>query len=95
MKTKFGELSSLVLVDTLAALPLEHVVRLARLGNERLRQTCSLKWVTDRMTDVTFGALVRAHEAGGEVAAKFCTNSIMKKFKGKVTVLNIDTGNRG
>ena len=59
MKTKLEELSSLVLVDTLAALPREHVVRLAALGHERLRQLCSLKWVKERMTDDFFGVVMK------------------------------------
>ena len=91
--TKFGQLSSLVLVDTLAALPMQHVVRMARLGHERMRQSCSLKWVTDRMTDVTFGAIVRTRLAGGYVAKTFCTNSIMKKTQGKVGITKIDLRN--
>ena len=66
---KFEKLSSLVLVDVLAALPMEHVVRMARLGHERLRQTCSLKWVTDRMTDVSFGIVLKAYRARDAVAA--------------------------
>ena len=57
-KTNFESVSSLVLVDILAALPMEHVVRMARLGHERLRLTCSLKWVADRMTDVNFETIV-------------------------------------
>ena len=83
-KSAFGELSSLVLVDTLAALPMECVVRIARLGHERLRQTCLLKWVTDRMTDVTTKGVVRAQQAGGDVADVFSTNAVLKKLHGKV-----------
>ena len=82
----FGNLTTLVLVEILAALPMEHVVRMARLGHERLRQACSLKWVTDRMTDVTFGTIVRAHLMGGDVAAAFCTKHLMKRLNGRVTV---------
>ena len=73
-------------MDTLAAHPMEHVVRIARLGHERLRQTCSSKWVTDRMTEVTFGAIFRAHQAGGDVTEKFCTYSIKKRLNGKVVI---------
>ena len=40
---KFSQLSLLVLVDILAALPLEHGVKQALLGHERLLQTFSLK----------------------------------------------------
>ena len=53
LNTNFEKLSSLVLVDILAALPMEHVVRVARLGHENLRDACFLKWVKDRMTHVT------------------------------------------
>ena len=93
MAPKFSELSSLVLVDTLAALPMEHVMRMARLGHERLRQTCSLKWVTDRMTDVTFRAVVRAYQAGDDVEAAFCTDSIMKRLKGTIVMSCCDFEN--
>ena len=79
-----------MLVDVVAALPMEHVVRMARLGHERLCQACSLKWVTDRMKNVTFRQIVRAHQAGGDVAETFCTNSITKRLKGKMEMTNID-----
>ena len=82
MAPKFSDLRSLVLVDTLAAQPMEHVVRMARLGQERLRQTCSLKWVTDRMTDVAFRVVVIANQVGGDVAATFCTDGVLKKSHG-------------
>ena len=90
MRRKFSELSSLVLVDTLAALPMEHVVRMARLGHERLRQTCSLTWVTDRMTDVTFRKIVRARLAGDDMRQIFCSDSVMKGARGKVGVSNVE-----
>ena len=77
----FGNITYLVLVDIL-----EHLVSMARLGHERLRQACFLKWVTDRMTDVTFETIVRAHQTGGDVAAAFCTNAVMKRLKGRITV---------
>ena len=79
-------LSQLVLVDILAALPMAHVVRVARLGHGRLRRTCSLKWVTDRMTDVNFEAAVSAHRAGAETRDVFCTESVLKRLHGRVTV---------
>ena len=84
MAPKFSDLSSLVLVDTLAALPMESVVRLARLGHERLQQTCSLKWVKHRMTDVSFGAVLRAQRTSDAVAAEFSTDSILIRLGGKV-----------
>ena len=88
--TKFEELTSLVLVDILAALPMAHVLRMARLGHERLRQTCSLKWVTDRMSDVIFGTIVKAHQVGGDAAATFCSKSLMKRLKGRVVITGYD-----
>ena len=93
LSTKFEKLSSLVLVDILAALPMESVVRMARLGHERLRHACSLKWVKDRMTDVTFMALVRAHQVGGDVTATFSTSSVMKRLHGKVAICCNDVDN--
>ena len=89
-KTKFEQLSLLVLADTLAALPMEHMVRLALLGHERLRQTSCLKWVTDRMTNASFRTAFKAHQEGGVVAAAFSTNSFMKRVNGKVDIsLNV------
>ena len=93
MKTKFCGLSSLVLVDTLAALPMEHVVRMARLGHGRLQQTCSLKWVTQRMTNVTFKAIVQARQAGNDMTEGFRTKSVMKRLNGRVVISNIDIEN--
>ena len=90
MARNFNEMSSLVLVDILAALPMNHVVRMARLGHERLRQTCSLKWVTDRMTNVTFGEVVKAHQVGGDVVEVSCTSSLVNRLGGKDVVPNID-----
>ena len=94
MKAKFDELSQLVLVDVLAALPMEHVVRVVHLGHERLRQTCSLKWVTKGVTNVTFDAVVRAQKAGIEVAETFCSNSIMKRLMGKIMISSTHTDNQ-
>ena len=91
----FENLTSLILVDILAALPMEHVMRMARLGHERLRHTCSLKWVTDRMTDVTFGNIVRARQTGGHVAEVFCTDPLLKRLKGRVVVVENDFKSAG
>ena len=75
-----------MLVDILAALPMEHVLRKARLGHDNLRRGCSLKWVTDRMTDVHFRAVVKAHQVGGDVAAAFSSYSVKKRLKGKIVM---------
>ena len=87
--SKFDQLSSLVLVDILASLPMEHVVRLSSLGHGGLRRTSSSKWVTDRMTDVTFWKIYQAYWAGGDLW-KFCTNSTIKRLNGTVVIPNID-----
>ena len=68
-----------MLVDILAALPMEHVVRMALLGHESQRQACSLEWVTDRMTDVCFKAVLKARSTMGPAS---CSNSLIKKLKG-------------
>ena len=85
-KTGFITLSQLALVDILAALPMDYVVRVARLGHERLRKTCSLKWVTDRMIDVNFEAAVYVHWTVPEMRGKFCTDSIIKRMYGRIFV---------
>ena len=90
---KFEKLNQLVLVDILAALPMKHVVKMASLGHENLQHTCSLKWVKDRMTHVTFRALLRAHRTGGEVATAFSTSSVMKRLKGRVAISSDDLEN--
>ena len=82
-----------MLVDILAALPIEHVVRMVRLGNTRLQNTCSLKWVKDRMTDITFQEVFRAYKSGGYLADTFCTSSIIKRLNGKVMVRRLDVDN--
>ena len=91
--TKFCELSSLVLVDILAALPMEHVVRMARLGHERLRHTCSLEWVKDRMTDVTFEEIFRAYQLRDHQPDTFCGDSVIKKLNGEIKLPRLDHEN--
>ena len=93
MNTKFCELSSLVLVDILAALPMEHVVRMARLGHERLRYTASLRWVIDRMANVSFKTIVKAQQARGDAAKTFCTNAMIKRLYGRIVVSEFDSVN--
>ena len=93
--TKFCELSSLVLVDILAALSMEHALRMARLGHERLRHICSLKWVKDRMTDVNFEEVFRVHKLKGDTAATFCASSVMKRLNGELKISRIKFDNTG
>ena len=82
--TQFESLRQLVFVDILAALPLGQVLRIARLGHERLRKTGNLKWVTDRMREVDFGAVRRAWNVNGNIATTFCAESVTKRLKGRV-----------
>ena len=58
-QTTFNTLSHLVLVDIMASLPLEQVIRVFSFGNRELRRVCSLKWVLRRMTDVNFSTVTR------------------------------------
>ena len=81
-KPKFSQLSQLVLVDIAAALPMAHGVRMALLGNDGLRQTCSLKWVTARMADVSFEALVLAHRFS-PTREVFCSEPVRKRLYGR------------
>ena len=85
--TRLERLSGLVLADLLAALPLRQVVRLTRLGSPRLRQTCSLKWVTARCMDVTFMLLLQCYEQGGQLAASFCTDALLKRLHGRIVFI--------
>ena len=91
-KAGFEVLSDLVLVDTLAALPLRQALRLMRMAGPRLRQICSRRWVVRRMADVEFATVVEAHMAGADMKATFCTNAVLKKLYGKVVV---DVGKLG
>ena len=75
-----------MLVDTLSALPMEHVVRVARLGHERLRQTSCLKWVTDRMTDVSFGQAVVGLLNKSDTEGAFTSTSVLKRLYGRIVV---------
>ena len=92
-KANFEKLSSLVLVDAVAALPMEHVMRLASLAHQRLRQTCSLKWVKDRMTDVSLEQISKAHQTSRELADTFCTNSVVKILNGKLVIRRLGLEN--
>ena len=83
------QLTGLVLVDILAAVPMEQAIRLMRIGSPRLRKITSWSWITDRMTDVTFRAIVRARIVRGSVATTFCTPRICSRLHGRV-VLNAE-----
>ena len=101
MKTGFKGLSLLVRVDVLAALPSDVLLKVARCGNTTLRQTCSLKWVMDRMIDdlnfmtdkleyILFSTFVDAFLIGGDIEASFCKGSIMKRVRGFIDVQSIE-----
>ena len=89
MSTRFERLSLLALVDFVAALPLNQVVRLSGLGHERLRRTCSLKWVLDRMTDVTFVEALRACRVWSDCREIKCIKSLAMRLRGKVVISKI------
>ena len=91
-KPTFGSMSSLVLGDILAALPMEHVVRMARLGHERIAQACSMGWVEKRMNNVNLGTLVKASQMDDKTKETFCTVTILKRLYG-VIVINFDNLN--
>ena len=80
------QLTDLVLFEVLAALPMQQVVRLMRVGSPRLQRLCSKKWVTDRMTEVDFRVACVAHQVGGTVRDTFTSPSVLKRMQGKITV---------
>lgn len=88
-KLSFGALDERVLTDVLAALPMRQVVRMARLAHARLARCCGAARVLARMPAVSFQELLHARLAGGDVAATFCSQDILKKLHGKI-VINID-----
>ena len=60
MKMNFNRLTELVILEVLAALPMEQVLRMMLIGCPRLGLLSARKWVTDRMSDVRFDIAVRA-----------------------------------
>ena len=79
-------LTELTLLEVLASLPMEQVVRLMRVGSPRLRRLCSRKWVTDRMTNVTFDSACDAHRAGEEVLETFSKVSVLRRLYGDIRI---------
>ena len=79
-------LSELVLVEVLAALPLEQLVRVVRLGSPRLHRTGTKQWVLNRTSDVTFHAMVVAHQAGPIVREVFCSNKLLRRLYGRIEI---------
>ena len=90
METQFQALSSLVLVDVMAALPMEHVVRMAGLGHVRLQQASFLKWVMNRMSNVNFVTAAEAIQTRSAMAQSLISNEVMKRLEGKVVITHLD-----
>ena len=82
----FEQLTDLVLVDVLAALPMLQLVRLAQLCKQRLRAISCRQWVLRRMTDVDFPTAVKAHQAGGSAREAFCGEAVLKRLNGRVDI---------
>ena len=78
------QLSDLVLVDILAALPMSAAVGLAQLGHQRLQPISCRPWVLRRMADVNFPAAVKAYQAGGRVREAFCSEAVLTRLYGRV-----------
>ena len=76
------QLSDLVLVEIMAALPMWAAVRLAQLGHQRLQAMSCRPWVLRRMSDVDFWAAVEAYQVDGREA--FCSLTVLKKLYGRV-----------
>jgi len=79
------ELSTLVLCDVLAGMPMRQLVRLQRLGQPRLAALCSLAWVTQRMTHVHSNTVLEAYLHREELYA-FCGSGVLKRLHGKVII---------
>jgi len=86
-KTGWAELSTLVLCDVLAGLPMRQLVRLQRLGQPRLASLCSLAWVTGRMTEVRFSTVLEAYLHGEDFRA-FCNENVLKRLNGHVEIVD-------
>ena len=89
------QLSDLVLVDIVAALPMWAAVRLAQLGNRRLQAISCRRWVLKRMTDVHFIATVKAYQAGGVVRKAFCSAAVLKRLHGRINNLRYQLNGKG
>ena len=85
-KGMFERVSSPVLWDILAALPMEHLVRMARLGHETIKQASCSTWVTDRMANVNFESVISAYLGGHDITNAFISPRIMKRLNGKIVV---------
>ena len=86
-RVSLQQLSDLVLVDILAAVPMCAAVRLAQLGHQRLQAISCRPWVLKRMADVNFPAAVKAYQAGGRVREAFCSEAVLRRLYGRLDVL--------
>ena len=86
-RVSLQQLSDLVLVDILAALPMCAAVRLAQLGHQRLQAISCRPWVLKRMADVNFPAAVKAYQAGGRVREAFCSEAVLRRLYGRIDAL--------
>jgi len=80
------QLSQLVLVDVLSALPLEQLLRLARLGGPGLRRAGSTRWVAARVTGASLGLVTQAQLAESGLGASFCTDILLKRLYGRIEI---------
>ena len=89
-QTTFNTLSHLVLVDIMASLPLDQVIRMFSLGRRELRRVCSLKWVLRRMTNVTFSTLTRYvyinKPRGDSLKRVFSKKVVLRRLHGYVQI---------
>ena len=83
-RVSMQQLSDLVLVEILAALPMSAAVRLAQLGHQRLQAMSCRPWVLRRMADVNFSTAVRAYQVGRLVRESFCSETVLRRLYGRI-----------
>ena len=84
LATTFKDLSQLVLIDILSALPMRRVMFIMWLNNPRFRFLCSRPWVLKRMTGVSFPLAVKAYREGGNVRSSFSSDVVLRRLNGEV-----------
>ena len=83
-RVSLEQLSDLVLLDIMAALPMCAAVHFAQLGHQRLQAMSCRPWVFKRMADVSFPSAVKAYQAGGRVREAFCSEVVLKRLYGRI-----------
>ena len=83
-RASMQQLTDLTLVEVVASLPMQQVLRLMLIGCPRLRQVCSRLWVLRRMTHVNFATAVTAYRNDGDVRTALCGDVVLKRLYGKV-----------